>query len=359
MECKWVKQHISIDTYGYLRPCCNYQSTGDEHSINKISEYKNGSWVNNLESQLLEDVWPKGCADCKIDEEHGITSLRQEGFEKYKNFRQDAEVKFGNLCNLACSMCSPTNSSLIDKEIRELKLTEDHFFIKDRKLYNSTNNWYDDEKQLAQVAEYLSDRSQIRFTGGEPTVNHYLIKFLDVLIKNNSKAEIRLTTNGNNWPKKLHEKLLNFNVKVDLSIDGYKEVNEYIRWPSSWKKIEKNLFKIKEISRKISCYTTVSCYNVHKLPDLCNWVKENNFDSHILNVVTTPVFMNPCNSNNFSKDIFLKLAEEYKPANRIKNMVLKSGNETNLKNTYEYLKILDRKRNTDVDILGVEWRKYE
>lgn len=348
-----------MDTQGNLRPCCNYQSVGNEYNINNIAHYNNSNWVKNLELQLSQNIWPTGCEDCKIDEEHGIISLREEGFEKYKHHKKDAEVKFGNLCNLACFMCSPTNSSLIDKEIRELKITETHFFIKNRKSYNSSNAWYNNEKQLIQVAEYLSDRDQIRFTGGEPTVNNYLIKFLDVLIQNKSNAEIRLTTNGNNWSKKLHEKLSKFNVKIDLSIDGYNEINEYIRWPSSWHKIEKNLIKIKEISSKIACYTTVSCYNLHKLPDLCNWVIEKKFDDHIFNVVTTPSFMNPCNSNNFSKDIFIKLSEQYEPAKRIKNIVLKSGDTTNLKSVYDYLKILDKKRNSNADILGIKWREYE
>lgn len=358
MKCKWIDHHISMDTYGGLRPCCNFRTDKDVLDLFSIGEYQSSPWLKKISNTLLLGQWPDGCKDCKEEEELGIESLRVESFKKYKNKKRDAEVKFGNLCNLACVMCSPTNSSLIDQETKLLQKTESNEFIQTRPLYKKTLEWYKNDKLLEEVAEFLSDRDQIRFTGGEPTVNNYLIKFLDVLIKLNSKAELRITTNGNSWPKSLHEKLLNFNVNVDVSIDEYDYVNEYIRWPSNWKKIKKNLSLIKQISNITSCYTTVSCYNVHTLPELCNWVQKE-FDNHILNPVSTPSFMNPAHANQYSKDIFTELCNWYEPANKIKSAVLKSGDVTNLKKVTEYFTVLDKKRKTDLNILGTKWRQYD
>lgn len=359
MKCNWLKNHVSMDVNGDLRPCCSWRNTGNSYNVtDNISQYTNSAWVKTIEDTLDNNEWPSGCADCKFEEENNVESLRYTGINKYSN-KRDAEVKFGNLCNLACMMCSPTNSSLIDLEIRTLKNTADHEFINNRSLFNSNSNnsnWYDDPKLLSEVAEFMSDRDEIRFTGGEPTVSNYLVDFLDVLIKNNSKATIRLTTNANNWPKKLTEKLSNFKVNVDLSIDGYKEINEYIRWPSKWSKIEKNIKEIKTIAKKISCFTTVSCYNLHTLPNLCRWAEEESLD-HLMNTTITPGFMNPSHCNSYSKDIFYKLCETYEPARKIKNIVEKPGNIENLTSVYNYFKILDKHRKQDSSVLGYRWRE--
>jgi MoaA/NifB/PqqE/SkfB family radical SAM enzyme len=350
-----------MSTSGILRPCCNFQSIDDFNLIDvkDIKHYNRSDYIKSIENVLNRKQWPLGCYDCRVAEENGIESLRTDGFDKYKNNRKDAEVKFGNLCNLACVMCTPTNSSLVDLETRELQKTETMEFIQTRKLYSNNVEWYTDNRLLEEVAEFLSDRDEIRFTGGEPTVNNYLSKFLDFLIKYNSKTTIRLTTNGNNWPNRLHEQLSNFSVKVDISIDGYGDINEYIRWPSRWSNIEKNVKKIKEISEKTSCYTTVACYNMHTLPDLCKWVQQAEFDKHDLNPVTSPTFMNTIHANRYSKDIYIALAEWYMPANSIKSFVLTPGNTENLKKVVEYFTILDNTRNTNIDILGKEWRQYD
>lgn len=356
MECKWLKNHISMDTSGALRPCCNFRIENNSITVKEIRNYRSSQWLTSIETQLENNQWPKGCIDCQFEEENNVESLRLESFNKYKNNKTDAEVKFGNLCNLACMMCSPANSSLINNEIKELQKTETHEFIQKRRTYQTLNKWYENSKLLEEVAEFLSDRDQIRFTGGEPTVNNYLSKFLDALIRNNSKCEIRLTTNGNNWPNDLHEKLSNFKLKVDVSIDAYGKINDYIRWPSRWSKIEKNIKKINSISDQTSCYTTVACYNVHTLSDLCKWTQQN-FHAHILNTVITPKFMNPSNCNEYSKNIFQELAEWYEPAKKILPIILKPGNTDCLDSVYKYFLILDKKRKTNVEILGTEWNK--
>jgi hypothetical protein len=68
-------------------------------------------------------------------------------------------------------------------------------------------------------------------------------------------------------------------VDVMISIDGVKEINDYIRYPSDWGTIEQNLKKYDNtpamIDVKILC--TVQILNVFFLPEFINWLSIQKF----------------------------------------------------------------------------------
>ena len=68
-------------------------------------------------------------------------------------------------------------------------------------------------------------------------------------------------------------------VDIMISIDGAKEVNDYIRYPSDWETIRKNLELYDNtpsmIEVKILC--TVQILNIFFLPELVNWLAVQNF----------------------------------------------------------------------------------
>ena len=225
MKCKWLENHTSIDSTGRVRPCCTWRNTGDEPLVtDNLEDYRNSNFVKNVRQQLENNIWPKGCEDCRLDEEYGSPSMRTKAFTDYnKRPGRDAEIKFGNLCNLKCAMCSPYNSSLIAKEYDDMLSNGiDHELIK-RKTPN-VNAWYEDDDILSSVAKQMNDMTLIKFSGGEPTVNSYLADFLKQI--DNKHVNIQITTNGNNWPQKLHDEVAKFNaVKITVSLDGYGKVN--------------------------------------------------------------------------------------------------------------------------------------
>ena len=62
---------------------------------------------------------------------------------------------------------------------------------------------------------------------------------------------------------------------IICSIDGYKEVQEYIRYPSKWEDIENNMIKLLKNRRKNIYFAfspVVQVYNILNLPSLLNWI---------------------------------------------------------------------------------------
>ena len=106
--------------------------------------------------------------------------------------------------------------------------------------------------------------------GGEPTLMPEFTKFLTTAIeKNRTDIELKIITNATNVNKNILNLLTKFkNISFTLSLDGYGSVNRYIRWPSDWDTIVKNIKKLKSITSNINVNVTVSIYNITKLYDL-------------------------------------------------------------------------------------------
>lgn len=356
MKCQWLENHTSIDSTGRVRPCCTWRNTGDEPLISKnLDDYRNSNFVKNIRQQLENNIWPKGCEDCRLDEEYGSPSMRTKSFKDYgQGYRKDAEIKFGNLCNLKCAMCSPYNSSLIAKEYEEMRSNGiDHELIK-RKTPN-VNAWYEDNTVLSSVAKQMNDMTFVKFSGGEPTVNSYLSDFLKQI--DNKRVHIQITTNGNNWPQKLHDEVAKFKkVKLTISLDGYDKVNEYIRYPSNWKKITSNLLKMKSLTNinQFIMSPTVASYNVHHMGKLCEWANNSEiFTSHQFHSVYAPSIFHPSNASSKMKQQFEKDAEEHQQLKVISSQVLSAG--AGLSKTVEYFKLLDKHRGTDISVLELDY----
>jgi len=349
MKCGWAYQHVSIDSTGVFRPCCGWRSVGNEQPVDSVENYLTGNFRRELLDTLHKDEWPEGCEDCKLDEELENYSLRIGAERRYSNpLYTDAEVKFGNLCNLGCVMCSPYNSSLIEKEYAKLKGQHKLF----NRSFESNNTWYEDPNKLRQIAKELSTRNQIRFTGGEPTVNNYLIDFLQEVKKHNTDITIKLTTNGNNWPKKLHELLCDFKTIISVSIDAYGDKNEYIRWPSKWQKIERNVDSMLSLPDSIvECGSTIASYNVHLMEELAQWVEAKGFKHHSIDPVWKPDIFRPSNTTEQIKNEFKMFAQTYRPAERVIKNVLAKGK--GMQQTIDFLKLLDYNRNISYKILNI------
>lgn len=347
--CKWLDNHVSMDTLGNLRPCCNWDDRDrkDLVKVSDIDSYKNSNFLNSVKKDLENGIFPEGCRDCEEEESYGFESLRIQSARKYKNNRKDAEIKFGNKCNLACSMCGPVNSSLIDLELKKMDSKGIRHKLVQRQQYQF-DAWYEDERNLQKLAEFLHDRDEIRFTGGEPTVNNYLQKFCEYLLNYDTKPNLRITTNGNNLPTKLVSILEKFKVEWHFSIDGYKELNEYIRYPSSWEKITKNISTAQQIGDSDVC-TTVSWINVRHMEKLGEWIKSNNFNSWEVWPVNSPKEFAPCHAPEEHKQIYIDLCEVYPDLKRSLPAVIRERNVDIFNQGLTYQKHLDKLRGNNLE----------
>lgn len=369
MKCLWPVNHISIDTYGYIRPCCAWElwdvkTKPFNINQNKLEDYfKSESYLNLLKS-MQSNNFGEGCRDCVDQERKGILGMKDESFEDYEykeNFGiHDMEIKFGNLCNQGCVMCSPTNSSVLEQEKIKNNFHIDnslkHHFKHQTASGIRIQPWFENKDRLNEVLQMASKCHLLRFTGGEPTVNNNLLNFLTELSKLNTDMEIEITTNGQTFNNKLIEILAKFRrVVIALSLDGFKEVQEYIRWPSSWKKIEQNLeqmIKLKNSTVKI--YTTIQVLNVGEIDKLFDWALSKQVDWINAYPVWSPSHYRPSLASQERKDKFNQFIKKYKNIKNINYQSLLDVSKTfdvpyqqhELKLLKDTLNTLDKVRNT-------------
>ena len=121
-------------------------------------------------------------------------------------------------------------------------------------------------------------RKHINFLGGEPLIVDEHYEFLKKCIKFEVSQNIVLsyTTNLTVIKKELLGLWENFrHVSVGVSVDGVDKVNDYIRYGSKWKNIEKNIKKIStykdEISMDLQIQSTFQLMNVLDWGNLLEW----------------------------------------------------------------------------------------
>jgi hypothetical protein len=129
---------------------------------------------------MLEGKWPdKGCQYCQTIEEKGGKSERVAYVNDLNMIPKELindpseisvtprilEVYFNNTCNMACLYCSPTNSSLIEKEYYKFGPVPNN-------LYNSLPVKENNEAYVEKFWEWMRNNSDhlkiFNILGGEP-----------------------------------------------------------------------------------------------------------------------------------------------------------------------------------------------
>lgn len=334
VTCRWPFAHISIDVYGNIRPCCAWKldhqienkPNQQVFNINRqpLSAYTLSEFYKELSSEMKQGQWGVGCGDCVQEHKAGIEGTRESGmrFPLQHEFNvHDVEIKFGNLCNQGCIMCSPMNSSVLEQESlknKEFDVTNNKGRLKwhfDRQTQSGIviEPWYDNEERFNEVVQMSSKAKTIKFRGGEPTVNKYLQKFLDKLSVITTEPEIFVNTNAHTFTQSLQDSLSRFpRVLLSLSIDGFGALNEYIRWPNNWNKLEKNVDRMIAMpNTEVFVSSTVQLMNVGEMEDLVLWSKDKGMSEFLVNVVWSPDHWQPCLASQKRKDRYFDLASEH------------------------------------------------
>lgn len=383
MLCRWPFRHLSIDQNGNFRPCCSWRHEEfmpeypDVPLVNfddtSIQDYLQSNFLTTIQNSMKENKFPKGgCSDCQneMNTSRAPGSLLSYGNEKYKpgdKFElHDVEIKFGNKCNLGCVMCGPSCSSLLEAESDKHYDTIIKSGFEAQKMKPSKNiPWYERDDKIEEIAQFASKAKLIRFTGGEPTVNGYLRKFLSVLKNYNTDIIIKMTTNGFKISQQLLDILPTFKTAwFDFSIDGVGKVNEFVRWPSKWESINENIIRASQLPNSwITVKTTMHAMNVSNVPKICDWAQQNDYiKDWDINIVWEPKHLRPCLVSDEAKQIFVDGIDKHTGADA-KCKTVKTGMDvlsTNWSKTeynmyqsklHKYLDMLSTIRNLD-------WKEY-
>jgi len=240
--------------------------------------------INNIKLQMISGARVNECEYCYRLDDLGIISPRQTYTIDWANKLNlksiddiakqkivDYDIRLNNECNTLCRSCNPYTSNLIAREYFKINL------IQHDVGYTPKTNY--DIIDLATV-------QRIYVSGGEPSIQTALTTFLQKCIDTNTtNFEIVINTNAAVVSDKFINLVKQFsNLKFEISIDGYSDTNQYIRWPIKWDKFIGNIKTLYEISNgKITFNTVASIYNIARLYSVFEFL-ENTYPTSRYNV---------------------------------------------------------------------------
>ena len=325
--------HMDILPNDTLKPCCKFLEELPYDNIeNKIDVHRD-VFFENIRNSLKQGITVKGCQQCYDSEQHSNKSFRTRMLDKFKertgkefempdtSALYSINIALSNLCNSKCRMCSPEYST----------------------------SWYSDAKKLGiqipkgpisknDIIDSISASSlySLSFVGGEPMMEQErIIKLLKQC--NLENLNFIVTTNGTLLPNSELVSLLKKckNVEIDLSIDTYGKLNDFLRKGGQWDNINYNLNWYYNNFPKIKMNTAISIYNINLISELLNYISEyfpNVIHNHL--IVSKPDWMSPKNLPESVKDLVRKKIEniEIPEIGVILNEMSKRGNYENFKN---------------------------
>lgn len=250
----WV--NISTDPDGRIKPCCISKDFIGEYNLghDKISDFYNSKEFVEIRTKMLNNEEVSGCEVCYNQEKNNNESHRLVYNKLFSKKQFDSpiadptiyyfDLRFGNLCNLNCRTCMPKNSTQFSKEISFIKDTR---ILKYQTPVADINDWYQTEIFEKNLEEQFQNLRLLYLTGGEPTIVEYNYKFMEKLREMNLSKDIvlKLNTNMTNDKPKFFELIKSFkSVLFFASIDGYGDIQNYIRYPSNFNQIDKNLRRL-------------------------------------------------------------------------------------------------------------------
>src|SRR6056297_2027802 len=189
-------------------------------------------------------------------------------------------------------MCSPHDSSrwlqdhskLMDK-LKDPNVTRQMQF--DKKQFD--NKWHEKSTFWEDMYAQIPNLKQVYFAGGEPLMIKEHKQFIEEILRQGYQDKILLRYNSNGLlvDGDLIDMWKRFKkVKFAISMDACYERDEYIRYPTDWQTVERNLHMLDNTPDNIttSLATAIQILNVKHLPDFMKWKVKSRFKK--LNVAT-------------------------------------------------------------------------
>ena len=305
--CPLPWNHISANPSGHGRVCCegfemlknNQGQTVFWKESKSLYSYFNSEDYKKIRQQMLKGERPSHCFHCFQQEDYGAKSMRLQFIDEYQSdiekminsTNEDGSIDepeityldmpLGNKCNLKCRMCSPGVSYLIGKDWKKMGKTFDE--AKAKRILK--DKWYASSNTFHMLKEALPHIRVIFTAGGEPMLVKEHLKILEMIIEEGHADHILLRYNSNQTV--IPEKIVNLwkffkTVVFNCSVEACGPINDYIRYPSKWKDLEKNIYFLDNLSyeRKnieIYIHSTLQAYNVANIPKLLHYLRYANF----------------------------------------------------------------------------------
>ena len=336
----------AIRNNDFLKEVRSYMLRGERHPVCKRCNQEDDN-----------KVLSRRMADRRNMEEHGFSVDDAFEYTEADGTITDiskvpllaADIRLSNLCNQKCRMCYPGESStwyhewfdtfqmrhIVYEGVKSRKLPkftgpgntkmtidldengkariDSYQLLEDEEDYNARvlaqekgdpYVWAQSKELYESLSSQSPDMKHIHISGGEPLMITQHYEFLKGYIDAGKAHEITLNYNTNlsNIPERALDLWQHFKlIEIRASIDAPGKINEYIRYPSKWEIVLRNLRllttvkKSGKINLNLGIIVTVQVYNVFYLKELVselNSYDDISFDDIILHMLHDPRYLN-------------------------------------------------------------------
>jgi molybdenum cofactor biosynthesis enzyme MoaA len=373
---------LRTDSTGNFSACCEIDHTNTEFTGTVDFKYPNSSaaaWLNSdymqyVRQQLSHGNRIKECNNCWQKEKHGEISLRQTSNDTvtknqghlidqswvklylkhktdYKNdLLMSADISLTNVCNFACSMCNPANSSKIYSHWQQTKdsVWVIHNLSQNPAYLNQVRNAFVNKTNY-QLLKFVIDQHtpNIKVLGGEPLLDMKMLKMLaSIPDQQKQKTALTIVTNASVSLLDTLEQLGNFgHVHFCVSLEGVGAVQDWVRKGSNWESIKINLEQFCQQmpkSSSVSSQCTVQALTLLHLDPLISWTAQHNIPLRFI-LLTTPECMSVAAiPENIRSECYTRLTKVNQISssgnliNMIKDTAVDTSNHSTLKNFLEW-----------------------
>lgn len=162
-------------------------------------------------------------------------------------------------CNLKCLHCYQENHKPVQLEFSKLE-----------SIY----------KQYKELLKKLNMKGHINITGGEPLCNPHFYKILDMIKKDSDIITFSILSNGTLISKEVAKKIKSYNPEyVQVSLEGGKKINDYIRGKGTYKKIAEGIKNLRNEGIFTSISFTATRVNYKEFPKVVKYARKYNVNN--------------------------------------------------------------------------------
>ena len=287
----WMHLHAFPDGRAY--PCCFAFDKLHVGNVNEQSmeEVFNGDKMKQMRLNMLNNRKSRECTKCYDQEDSGFFSLRLSSNKHFghninmvENTKPDGtadfiikywDIRFSNLCNMACRSCGTWFSSNWYEDHKKLTGSPPNHAKIMKAGRNSNDIWEQLLKQFDHVEQFY-------FAGGEPIIMEEHLRILKELDKR-KMYHVRLIYNSNFSKSKfkgtdIFELWNKFDsVSIGASLDAEGPRAELMRKGTVWNDIVANRKRMMEVCPNVDFYIspTVGLSNaLHVLDFHKSWVEK-------------------------------------------------------------------------------------
>ena len=349
---------------GY-NPCSFFKGYIKESDRIELEDIWNQKEHRTIMMQIENNIPISGCQACYNTEQSGLESRRQGAKQLYEEFHNDTNIELsgpqgidysvGNLCNLKCMICGPTNSTAWVPDYQKLNPGK------------SIEKYNKNYQLKLSSPKFLENVKSIHFHGGgEPLLSNSHVELLMRVKEVKGLGDVRVFYNTNGTVTASDQLLALWEecklIELYFSIDDVGQRFDYQRSGANWDSVQKNLQWYKESmphNHMFNLNCTWGYLNLYYLDELVNW-HQSNFATNRYGDPTNLLFQKAIGKfslNCVSTKVYNAIINKFQRYPNLTALVdsLQINNEASHQLFWKHVNAIDNIRGNNFKILCPEW----